>query len=349
MTTAEGDGPDIPDSMDFDDGFVQAASVRELTAEDRARRARRIAQEAADAEAREHAATREARRARRRRRPHRRLWAALHQPGRLSTLGIIVVVVAGLAWYYSRPGTGEEAGWSQDQIAARSVAASEPRPTPAPAKTMTRLGTRPVEPPLAGEHRFVATQTASDAPVTYDPCRVIHVVVNGRTRPEEASGLLEDAFETIGDVTGLRFQIEGPTDEAYAADRPRFQPERYGDRWAPVLVTWSDSDEIPRLHDAAGFAGSDFVEAQGRLVYVTGTVTLDGPLVAKLLRADDASAASRVDDLLLHELGHLVGLDHVEVETEVMFPENRDELRGLGPGDLRGLYELGGGRCVESL
>jgi hypothetical protein len=262
---------------------------------------------------------------------------------------VVFALLAGGAWYYSRPGTGEQADWTNEQVAAQYVDAAEPRPTPSSAKTMTRLGTLPAEPPVAGEHRFVATQVASSAPVTYDPCRVIHVVVNARRRPPEATGVLEDAFETIGDRTGLQFDVEGGTDETYRDDRAGFQPDRYGDRWAPVLVDWADGDAIPRLHGAAAFAGSDLVEAQGRRVFVTGTVTIDGELVGRLLRSDDDADRSIVEDILLHELGHLVGLDHVESVDEVMYPGGRGGHRGFGPGDLRGLYEVGSGRCVESL
>ena len=49
--------------------------------------------------------------------------------------------------------------------------------------------------------------------------------------------------------------------------------------------------------------------------------------------------------ILLHELGHLVGLDHVDSRDELMYSDNVGK-REFGTGDLNGLVELGKGRCA---
>lgn len=211
------------------------------------------------------------------------------------------------------------------------------------------MSSRPYEPPKEGRSRFLATQDRSDAAVSYDPCRVIRVVINPRTMPPDAAGLVEDGLELLGNATGLQFEVEGTTDEPSTNPRPSFQPMRYGDRWAPILISWSDPEESPELGDAAGVAGSEYVEARGRYVYVSGHLVLDGPDLAKILAVDAGDSRVFVSDVILHELGHLVGLDHVDDENELMFPEGRGERHGFGPGDRRGLYELGGGRCLESI
>ncbi len=48
--------------------------------------------------------------------------------------------------------------------------------------------------------------------------------------------------------------------------------------------------------------------------------------------------------ILLHELGHLVGLDHVDSTDELMFADNVGK-QEFGTGDLNGLVRLGKGRC----
>ncbi len=53
---------------------------------------------------------------------------------------------------------------------------------------------------------------------------------------------------------------------------------------------------------------------------------------------------AQVTAIIEHELGHLVGLDHVSAPDELMF-RNNVGLTSYGPGDLRGLALLGQGPC----
>lgn len=58
---------------------------------------------------------------------------------------------------------------------------------------------------------------------------------------------MHDSVARITELTGLRFVVDGYTDEPPSEDRPPCQPERYGDRWAPVLIGWQDEAENPAL------------------------------------------------------------------------------------------------------
>ena len=49
--------------------------------------------------------------------------------------------------------------------------------------------------------------------------------------------------------------------------------------------------------------------------------------------------------MLLHEFGHVIGLDHVDSPRELMHEGNND-LTSFGPGDLEGLRLLGKGPCT---
>ena len=53
--------------------------------------------------------------------------------------------------------------------------------------------------------------------------------------------------------------------------------------------------------------------------------------------------------IVLHELGHLMGLGHVDDEQQLMFPEARREVPDFAAGDLTGLAVLGAGACVPEL
>jgi hypothetical protein len=150
-------------------------------------------------------------------------------------------------------------------------------------------------------------------------------------------------------VTGLVFVYDGPTDEAPTPERAVFQPDRYGNRWAPVLVAWETEQQAPELAgDVVGQAGSLAVSlGEGSRVYVTGTVSLDAGQFPEILDQRDGEATA--SGIVLHEMAHLVGLDHVADESQLMYPETVRGVTDLADGDLTGLARLGQGACVPEL
>lgn len=62
--------------------------------------------------------------------------------------------------------------------------------------------------------------------------------------------------------TGLVFIDDGLTDERWSKEREPYQPDRYGDRWAPILISWStEEEEAPGL---GGFYGGQGVGLRAR-------------------------------------------------------------------------------------
>jgi hypothetical protein len=354
VSTTGGDGTEFPDDFVFDEDFVRAAPVRELTAADRDRLARRLAaQELAEAEDRQRRrqAVRDQRRARR---PHRRLLAAARRPGRIKPLLLVAMFLGLVGWLWTTDEADSEiafGGWEGSPATATQYDGALPRPTPRENEVTSPLGSPEPLPPGTGPYRFLATQPGSSEPVTYDPCRPIDIVVNPRTQPAWAGDLLDQALVEVTAATGLVFRIEGTTDEPPSDDRLPFLPDRYGDRWAPVLIAWSDPEEYPRVAgNVAGTGGSIWSESpDGAYTYVTGSVTLDGPGLQALFDLDEEIARKWGVTLLLHEIGHLVGLAHVDAPTQVMNEGGEDGTFEYGAGDLRGLRALGSGACVPAL
>ena len=116
-----------------------------------------------------------------------------------------------------------------------------------------------------------ATLEPRDAstPVAFDPCRPVHYVVNPQGAPDDGAELVRTAIADLSTATGLHFVDDGSTTERPDKQRDAYQPERYSpNRWAPVLIAWSDEQEFPGLAGyLAGIAGPSTVySASGKSV-----------------------------------------------------------------------------------
>jgi hypothetical protein len=206
--------------------------------------------------------------------------------------------------------------------------------------------------PLAftsSSYRFMAYQAEGTTPVAYDPCRPIHYVIRHQGEPAGGQQIITDAVLSVSEATGLRFAYDGATSEAPSRARPSYQPKRYGDRWAPVLISWVTPQENPDFAaDVAGQGGSASVGLPGQpSAYVTGAVELDSGQMANILQRPEGDQIVRA--IVLHELGHLVGLGHVTDASQLMYPQTLVGVTDFGDGDLTGLGLLGKGACLPDV
>ena len=190
-----------------------------------------------------------------------------------------------------------------------------------------------------GDYSYILT--TGDDPVRWNPCEPIHYVLS---RDGLTASAIEDVHGAIGritDVTGIEFTYDGLTDEEPRRRRLSYQPGRYGDRWAPVLIAWVHPDEtdIPfsdEGHDAAAVASPQLPDDGNGDVYVSGWVALD---------VEDPNPSGfgfpgMQGPVVLHELGHVLGLGHAELNGNLMEPSGGG-VTSFGPGDLAGLEHLG--------
>lgn len=189
--------------------------------------------------------------------------------------------------------------------------------------------TEPLAATGPGEFTFAMTQPGSDAPVGYDPCRDIEIVVNPQDAPQGYAEMVGTAVQRTSAATGLTMRVVGESD-----DRD-FLRRSVDD---PVLVGWASEEEVPELAGSTvGLGGSVALERDGVRHYVTGMVVMD--VDVPLLNRGGQVAQSVLD----HEFAHLVGLGHVDSTGELMHetPVRTD----YGPGDLTGLAALGQVPC----
>lgn len=189
-----------------------------------------------------------------------------------------------------------------------------------------------------GSYSFAVTQPGSEEPVGWNPCSSIEYVVNPADAPDDWESLVEESVAVISDATGLAFD-DGGTSEDREFERRTTALGRSG----PVLIGWADDEELPTLRgDVAGVGGSAYLEQNGRRRFVSGSVALDAEVYDDLAGRRDGRAQMRA--ILVHELGHVVGLGHVEDRGELMYGQNLART-DLGPGDLEGLARLGSVDC----
>ncbi|HEU4667477.1 MAG TPA: matrixin family metalloprotease [Arthrobacter sp.] len=210
-------------------------------------------------------------------------------------------------------------------------------------------------PPLGSDsYRFLAVN-GDGSPVGYSPCRPLHYVVNDEhyvvndeLAPIGAQQLIAEAITTISAATGIQFTYDGTTREQPSPQRPPYQPAAYGERWAPLLIAWTTPEAAPQLKGKViGTGGSThFSYNDGPKAFVTGGLDLDSPQIADELLNPDGHLYARA--VILHELSHVMGLDHVEDRTQLMYPEIGTP-EGLSAGDLNGLFELGKAQCRKDL
>ena len=176
-------------------------------------------------------------------------------------------------------------------------------------------------------------------PARWDPCVPIRYVVQAGWIPDAGRRDLAEALRRLSEASGLRFVSAGDTDEMPSNDRAAYQPERYGDQWAPLLIGWVP----PELTDVGigdGVQGVSLaVAVPGRKAphLVSGQVVLDASH-----RISSGFGPGTTDgEVLLHELAHAIGLGHVQDATQVMFSTTTNSESEFGAGDRAGLAALG--------
>lgn len=199
--------------------------------------------------------------------------------------------------------------------------------------------------PDPGGYTFISTTPAGD-PVRWDPCRPVHVVVNPVGEPATGRQAVAAALAEVGGASGLVFVVDGETDEPPSTTRAATDRARYGDRWSPVLVSWSDASAYAPLAGAVGVAGPLPVKGEEGERYVSGSVTLDAAWFGDSLGHDVGSRQAAA--VLRHELGHLVGLGHSPDPFSLMAPAYQSVF-DFSLADRAGLARLGDGPCTGVL
>lgn len=276
----------------------------------------------------------------------------------VAVLVVVVAVGSVTHWLAQARGGSRDLGPDYSNVVLSRSASELPpavvtnrlNPPPGFEETGTHLGAAPTVTTTSTSYAFQRMQvdgTDGAAPVAWSPCRPIHFVVNPTSAPKDFVHQVVASMGTASVATGLVFVNDGVTDEAPTAERVPYQPARYGDRWAPVLVQFVDDAAIAGLDgDVVGEADVRSAEDPhtGVRYFISGTVSLD----TTLLRHRDLAGVPAYLPVLRHELGHLLGLDHIDDRGQLMYPTTGAVVT-YQDGDLAGLARLGKGACAPWL
>lgn len=211
---------------------------------------------------------------------------------------------------------------------------------------------------LPRDYSFMYPAADRCQPARFNPCEPVHYAMNAALAPPGGLADARGAIAQLAKATGLTFVEDPMTNETIIRGiRQPYQPERYGSRWAPVLIVWERLGSDPNSPQAAGRGGPYVSRPEG--VITSGAVGLNVDAVTDRktgARPRDGFRAERLGvgaigpegvtwgRVLLHELAHVVGLGHSSDRAQLMYPEATEQTTRLaeyGAGDLAGLRVLG--------
>jgi hypothetical protein len=177
----------------------------------------------------------------------------------------------------------------------------------------------------------------------WNPCAAVRWAANLSDAPANA---LSDAQEAVGEVsqaTGIPFTYAGTTDAVPNPNGAGGQLPAGID----AVIAWLPRAAFATSTAEAGYGGNWWEPASGSTERIyQGYVIVNGDLAHGFLRPGFGPGYSE-GHLLLHELGHMMGLGHTQDPAAIMNSQQGPLSHGTyGGNDLQGLHVLGAGPCV---
>ncbi|GAA0475987.1 hypothetical protein Ade02nite_42270 [Paractinoplanes deccanensis] len=202
----------------------------------------------------------------------------------------------------------------------------------------------------AKAYKLMSQTGGRGAVARWNPCAgPIDYRVNLARSPKSSLPEVKQAVANVAKATGLTFRYAGTTSAVPAANKGFSGTYPAG---TEIVIAWAapgvQSSMLPRTTTTAGMGGylaRSAYTASGAPAWSMsqGRVVLNAAIAARMARGFGAGRGGTTGQLLMHEIGHAVGLDHPTIadKYEIMYPVLTTKKATWGAGDLTGLRLVG--------
>jgi hypothetical protein len=189
-------------------------------------------------------------------------------------------------------------------------------------------GPQPPAPPASGPHTFLYQISGGYA--RWNPCAVLRYKVNADKALPGQRALLADVILEAEAATGVDFVYAGD----FSGPALRVPPAG-----ADAVISFVNLQETPLESGSVGVGGGQYQDWGGGV----------GKVVNGFAMFSNAYGTSSLQrDLMLHEIGHMLGLGHIQDPSQVMNPYVVD-VPHYSNGDRQGLWQLGAAQgCIAT-
>ena len=172
----------------------------------------------------------------------------------------------------------------------------------------------------------------------WNPCRTIHYKINPRKSPRK--GAIKDvrkAIKRVHGASGLKFKYLGRTKVV-----PKNGANKYRGK-TDLVIAWTTPKKRNFSGNAAWGGGQWWHRRGARYGEMrTGFVIVNGKYRYNYPKGFGANGKYGTrGQLLMHELGHAMGLWHVPSKKQLMYRYTRHRKAKWGGGDRKGLHKVG--------